>query len=163
MPSIYGPLFRQRLDAITRAWVDEVYRERRTDLPNLLSFTELVGFVPDICDELARLLDAEAADGELVAAARAFRAHAQTRFHQGVLIDEVARELSLLREVINDFLWQEGSAGAESSLRELSAALRRANRFLDELLSQAVLIYAASLRPCVPTRDAVWPPPRRRR
>jgi hypothetical protein len=82
MSSVYGPLFRLRLDAITHAWVDEIYRERRTDLSNLLSFTELVGFVPDICDELARLLDAEAADGEVVAAARAFRAHAQTRFRR---------------------------------------------------------------------------------
>jgi len=163
MPSVYGPLFRQRLDSITRAWVDEIYAERRADLPNLLSFRELVAFVPEICDELARLLDTEAAEGEIVAAARAARAHAQTRFQQGVLIDEVARELTLLREVLNEFLWQQGPAEAEVGLRELSAALRRTNRFLDELITQAVLIYAASLRPCVPTRDAVWPPPRRRR
>jgi len=163
MPSAYGPLLRQRLDSITRAWVDEVYAERRTDLPNLLSFRELVAFVPEICDELARLLDEEATGGEIVAAARAARAHAQTRFQQGVLLDEVARELSLLREVLNEFLWREGPAEAEGDLRELWAALGRANRFLDELLSQAILIYAASLRPRVPTRDAVWPPPRRRR
>lgn len=163
MPPVYGPLFRQRLDAVTRAWVDEIYAEPRTDLANLLSFSELVVFVPEICDELAGLLDAEASDGEIVAAARTLRAHSQTRFQQGVLIDEVARELILLRDVLNDFLWQEGPAVAEGGRRELSAALRRTNRFLDELLAQAVLIYAASLRPCVPTRDAVWPPPRRRR
>lgn len=163
MPSAYGPLFRQRLDSITRAWVDEIYAERRTDLPNLLSFRALIAFVPEVCDELARLLDEEATDGEIVAAARAARAHAQTRFQQGVLIDEVARELTLLRVVLNEFLWQEGPAGADGGLRELSSALRRANRFLDELITQAVLVYAASLRPCVPTRDAVWPPPRRRR
>jgi hypothetical protein len=163
MPSVYGPLFRRRLDSITRAWVDEVYAERRTDLPNLLSFRELVAFVPEICDEAARLIDEEATDGELVAAARRQRAHAQTRFQQGVLVDEVARELSLLREVINEFLWREGLPEALGGLDELAAALRRANRFLDELITQAVLIYAASLRPLVPTRDAVWPPPRRRR
>ncbi len=163
MPSAYGPLLRQRLDSITRAWVDEIYAERRTDLPNLLSFSELVAFVPEICDELARLIDEEATDGEIVAAARSMRAHAQTRFHQGVLLDEVARELTLLREVLNEFLWQEWPPGGEGGLRELAAALRRTNRFLDELFSQAVLIYAASLRPRIPTRDAVWPPPRRRR
>jgi RsbT co-antagonist protein rsbRD N-terminal domain len=163
MSFAYGPLFRQRLDSITRAWIDEIYAERRTDLPNLLSFRELVAFVPETCDELARLLDAEASEGEIVSAARAARAHAQTRFQQGVLLDEVARELTLLRGVLNEFLWQEGTAGADAGLRELSAALRRTNRFLDELLVQAVLVYAASLRPCVPTRDAAWPPPRSRR
>lgn len=162
MPSVYGPLFSQRLDSITHAWVDEIYAERRTDLPNLLSFHELVAFVPEICDEAARLIDEEATDGEIVAAARAARAHAQTRFHQGVLLDEVARELTLLREILNEFLWREGLPEAGGGLGELAAALRRANRFLDELITQAVLIYAASLRPCVPTRDAVWPPPRRR-
>lgn len=160
MPFVYGPLLRQHLDALTRVWVDEIYAERRTDLPNLLSFRELVAFVPEICDALARLLDDEATDAEIVAAARAARAHAQTRFQQGVLVDEVARELTLLREVLNEFLWQEWPAGDAGGLRELSAALRRTNRFLDELFSQAVLIYAASLRPRVPTRDAVWPPPR---
>jgi len=163
MPSAYGPLFRQRLDSITRAWVDGIYAERRTDLPTQLSFRELVAFVPEICDEAARLLDEVATDGEIVAAARAVRSHAQTRFHQGVLVDEVARELTLLREVLNEFLWREGLPEAGGGLGELAAALRRVNRFLDELITQAILIYAASLRPCVPTRDAVWPPPRRRR
>ena len=34
---------------------------------------------------------------------------------------------------------------------------------LDELLAEAILVYASSLRPVVPTRGSVWPPPRRRR
>jgi hypothetical protein len=163
MPSVYGPLFGQRLDSITRAWVDEVYADRRTDLPNLLSFRELVAFLPEVCDELARLLDEEASEDETVEAARRLRAHAQMRFQGGVLLDEVARELMLLRDVLNEFLWREVLGEAEGGLGELAAAQRRANRFLDELITQAILIYAASLRPCVPTRDAVWPPPRRRR
>jgi hypothetical protein len=30
-------------------------------------------------------------------------------------------------------------------------------------LAEAILVYASSLRPVVPTRGSVWPPPRRRR
>ncbi len=41
------------------------------------------------------------------------------------------------------------------ALRALTA------NFFDELIAQAILVYAASLRPVVPTRASVWPPPRR--
>jgi hypothetical protein len=41
-------------------------------------------------------------------------------------------------------------------------ALRLTTEFFDELIAQAILVYAASLRPIVPTRTSVWPPPPRR-
>ena len=61
MPRRFSSLFRQRLDHLTRAWVDEVYADRRTDLATLLTFRELVGHIPDLFDELAYLLDGLAA------------------------------------------------------------------------------------------------------
>jgi hypothetical protein len=75
----------------------------------------------------------------------------------------VARELILFRQVIIDFLWREGLSARQGSLSELRDALRRANRFVDEMIAQVIIVYAASLRPPVETRASVWPPPRRRR
>jgi hypothetical protein len=100
---------------------------------------------------------------EICEGARRLRGHAQTRFQQGVLVDEVARELMLLRDTLCEFLWQEvaGGAGADAGL--LHDALRRSCLFFDELIAQAVLVYAVSLRPVIPTRGSVWPPPRGRR
>jgi hypothetical protein len=37
------------------------------------------------------------------------------------------------------------------------------NHFVDEMVGQALLVYAVSLRPRVETRSSVWPPPRRRK
>jgi hypothetical protein len=163
MPERYATLLRQHEAALVRAFVDVIYTDRRTDLPALLSYHQLVDYLPEIFDELARILDVAALDSEIGEAVRPLRVHSQARFQQGCLIDEVARELIILRHVLIDFLWREVSVATEGDIRELRDALRRTDRFVDELLAQALLIYAASLRPQVRTRTSHWPPPRRRR
>ncbi len=163
MPRRFASLFRQHEEPFTRAWADEVYADRRTDLATLLTFRELVEHVPEILGELGGLLDERADPEEVRECARRLRGYARVRFQQGVLIDEVARELMLLRGALTEFLWQEARDAVEWDERALHDALRRAGLFFDELLAQAILVYASSLRPVVPTRGSVWPPPRRGR
>jgi hypothetical protein len=163
MPRRFSSLFRQHLDPFTRAWVDIVYADRRTDLATLLTFRELVEHIPEFLDELAYLLDERASKDEINDAACRLRGFVQSRFQQRVLIDEVARELMLLRDTVCEFLWQEAPGVLGEDVREMHHALRRAGIFFDELIAQAMLVYAASLRPVVPTRGSIWPPPRRRR
>jgi hypothetical protein len=163
MPAGFIALLRAHEAALTQTWADAVYAERRTDLPALLSYRQLIEPVAEILDEWARVLEAGAGDGEIAEAARWLRQHAQVRFQQGCLLDEVARELMILRVVLTDFLWREGHAATGGDLRELRAALRRTDVLLDELITQALVIYAASLRPPVRTRTTPWPPPRRRK
>src|SRR5919199_2105229 len=129
MPRRFSSLFRQHLDPLTRAWVDEIYRDRRTDLATLLTFRELVGHVPEVLDELAYLLDGRAGEEEIAEAARRLRGLAQTRVQQGALIDEVARELMLLRDTLCEFLWQRSPDVLGEDVGGLQDALRRANRF----------------------------------
>jgi hypothetical protein len=163
MPRRFSSLFQRRLDSFTRAWVDEIYADTRTDLATLLTFRELVGHVPDVLDELGYLLDTRADEQEVCEGARRLRSFAQTRFQQGALIDEVARELMLLRDTLCELLWRETPGVAGEDAGALHDALRRAWLFFDELIAQAILVYAVSLRPVIPTRGSVWPPPRRRR
>jgi RsbRD-like negative regulator of sigma factor len=162
MPRRFSSLFRQHLDPFTRVWADEVYADRRTDLATLLTFRELVEHVPEVLEELGRLLDERAAPEEICEGARRLRGYARVRFQQGVLIDEVARELMLLRGTLCEFLWQEVRAPVEEEARVLRDALRRVEIFFDEMVAEAILVYASSLRPVVPTRGSVWPPHRRR-
>ena len=163
MSERFATLLREYEGVIIRAWVDEVYAERRTELPVRLSFGQLVGHIPELLEELAHLLATAATDAEITEATRRLRPHPQVRFYQGLLLDEVARELMLFRQVIIDFLWRESSSARQGSLSELRDALRRVNRFADEMIAQVIVVYAASLRPPVETRTSVWPPPRRRR
>jgi hypothetical protein len=163
MPRRFLTVFRQHFDSFARAWVDEVYADRRTDLATLLSFRELVEHLPEFLDELAYLLDERAAFGEVEEAVRRLRGFAQARFQQRVLLDEVARELMLLRDAVCEFIWREAPGVAEGETQELHDALRRTNFFFDELIAQTILVYAVSLRPVVSTRGSVWPPSRGRR
>lgn len=162
MPDRIATLLRQAEDAIIREWADEVYAERRTQLPSLLSYGQLVDHMPDLLDELVGLLKDGINEAEIIEATRRMRSHAQVRFYQGVLIDEVARELMLFRQVISDFFWREGLSARQGSLSEIRDALRRTHRFVDEMIAQVIVVYAASLRPPVETRTSVWPPRRRR-
>lgn len=159
----FSSLIRQHQDLIIRAWVDEMYAERRTGVPAMLSYGQLVDHLPDLLEELSGVLDHAATNGEILDTTRRLRSHAQVRFHQGALIDEVARELMLFRKVFSDFLWREGISATEGDIWELRDAVLRADLFVDELIAQTLVIYAASLRPPVETRTSVWPPPRRRR
>jgi hypothetical protein len=163
MPEYFTKLIRQYEEAIIRAWVEEMYADRHTQLPGLLSYGQLINHFPDILEELAHILDTGAGDAEIIEATRRLRSHAQIRFHQGGLIDEVARELMIFRRVFNDFLWRDRFGATEGELWELRDALRRSDLLIDELLAQTVVVYAASLRPPIETRASVWPPPRRRR
>jgi hypothetical protein len=163
MAERFETLIRKHEDAIIRAWADRIYAERRIGLATLLSYEQLVDHLPDMLTELARLIDHAADEREILETVRRLRSFAQVRFYQHALIDEVARELILFRQVLEDFLWREAFAVSEDDCRRLRGALRRVGRFVDEMLIQIVLIYAASLRPPVETRSSVWPPPRRRR
>lgn len=111
-------------------------------------------------EELARVLDREDGCGEVAESARRLRVYAQTRFQQRVLIDEAARELTLMRETLTAFLWREATGPTGDDMSELRESLQLTNAFIDELLFQTILIYAASSRPILRTRSAVWPPPR---
>jgi hypothetical protein len=163
MPGRFTALLRAHEAALTRAWVDEIYADPRTDLRRLLSYRELIDSLPEVFDELARVLDGTGNESEIAEAACCLRRHAQVRFQQGCLLDEVARELMILRSVLNDFLWREGLSVTGVDLWELRDTLRRANTLLDEMLAQTLVTYAASLRPPIRTRTMPWPPPRRRR
>jgi hypothetical protein len=163
MPKRFAALFRQHEGALVRAWADEIYAEPRTDLASLLSYRQLIDSLPEALEELARVLDDAADEHEIEVTVRSLRVHAQVRFQQGCLIDEVARELMILRRVLIDFLWREGPSVTEGDIRELRDSLARVDLFLDEMIAQAIIIYATSLRPPVRTRTPQWPPPRRRR
>src|SRR5687768_2094934 len=156
MPERFETLIRKDEDAIVRAWVERIYAERRTGLAALLSYEQLVDHLPDMLGEVGRLIDRASDEREMVDTVRRMRSFAQVRFYQGALIDEVARELILFRQVLEDFLWREAFAVTEEDCRHLRGALRRLGHFVDEMLVQTIVIYAASLRPPVETRSSVW-------
>ncbi|MDT4967287.1 MAG: hypothetical protein QOJ64_2024 [Acidobacteriota bacterium] len=162
MAQRFTQLIQLHEDSIVRTWAEAIYAEPRTRVASMLSYEQLVDHLPDLIAELSKILDQAADDREIEESAKHLRAHPQVRFQQGVLIDEVARELTIFREVFNEFLWKETVGAGESGLQELRSALKRSDYLIDELIVRSVVIYAACMRPAVETRSSSWPPPRRR-
>jgi len=79
MSERYADLLRQHEPALVRAFVDVIYTDRRTDLPALLSYHQLIDYLPDMFDELARVLDSAALDSEIAETVRSLRMHSQAR------------------------------------------------------------------------------------
>jgi hypothetical protein len=158
-----GAQLRRSGERLLRQWVDALYVSEQIKHPFRLSFEQLVEPVQDFFDVLGRLIEEEADLSRLEEEVRQLRNYGQVRFRQGVLIDEMARELMCLRRVVNDFLWRETTPNSTEAIPALRAALQRANRFFDEIMAQTLITYAASFRPPIETRSSVWPPPRRRK
>jgi DNA phosphorothioation-dependent restriction protein DptG len=156
----YTTLLREYRDVITHIWADEVFASSETRYAQSLSYRQLIDHLPGLLDEIGRVLDRLASPVEIAEAARRIRYFIHIRFQQGCLIDEVARELSALRQVINDFIWRETLAPTERDLRGLRSSLKRADIFFDELMRQMIVVYAASLRPPVATYASIWHPGR---
>lgn len=161
MPERFSSFLKKYENAIVGSWVDAIYTDRRTELPLLLSSQQLLDHIPELLDALGEVLDGAASERHIAEVVQRLRFHAQVRFQQGCLIDEVARELMLLRTVLNDFLWREGISATEGDIWELRDALGRTNIFFDEMLAQAIVVYATNFRPPLQTRAVQWPPRRR--
>jgi hypothetical protein len=156
MYSDFAQLFDKHTESLVRMWADRIYADRRTDLTGILSYRALVEFVPELLDELVNLLNRASDEAEVAAAAKRLRVYPQTRFQQGILIDEVAHELSLMRKVLNAFMWREAEDSTRVELRELRSAFRLTNALIDELVFEAILVYATSERPRMRTRTSGW-------
>ena len=156
----FAALLREQRDVVIHIWADSVYDDEETRLAERLSYRQIVDHVPSLLEELGRALDMPTPSAlDVAEAARRARFFVHVRFQQGCLIDEVARELSLLRAATNELLWRESFAITERELRE---ALRRADEFFDELIRQLIVVYAASWRPPMPTQASIWHPSQRR-
>ena len=158
----FASVLREGEGRIVRRWVEQLYQDQRTELSNFLTYEQLIEHIPEIIEFVALAIEEDYDPSEIIDGVRGLRSHAQVRFYQGALIDEVARELMLLRQVIVDLLWQEALIEPKPDLTKLNQSQWECNRVLDELVAQTLLIYASSMRPPAQTRGSIWPPRRRR-
>src|SRR3954471_23446850 len=103
----FASVVRQGEARIVRRWVEQLYQDQRTELSSFLTYEQLIEHIPEIIEFVALSLEEEYDSSEIADGVRGLRSFAQVRFYQGALIDEVARELMLLRQVITDLICQE--------------------------------------------------------
>jgi hypothetical protein len=133
-------LIQTRNRDIVDAWIEAVRSDQRIRSDEDLTDKGLRNHIPFIIDEICQLLRT----GETPQAAntREGRVHVYTRYCQGYRARDLVSEISLLRLLILDSLFDSIlSQQVESSLKTFVEASRTINRYLDEELRYAISVY----------------------
>ena len=125
----------RRRGAITKTWLAALWKSPEFTIAKDIPPPELIDHIPDLFDELAEYLrTAEAPQAEHKA-----RVHGQYRWQQQFRLDEVLRELLLIRDIIIAEIERYLAEHEPSAANVLLEARRRVGRFFDD-----VLLYSAS-------------------
>jgi signal transduction histidine kinase len=85
---------------ITQQWLEAVLKDAAIEASNLLTHKQLLDRLPGLLDELFRFVRGRDAAILTGAAQDEARTHAHQRWEQGYAIDELLRELHLLRRIV---------------------------------------------------------------
>jgi signal transduction histidine kinase len=139
-----GEFLLARREDILRLWIAAV--DRSPDIPSSddLTYKQLLDHFPQLCAELAGRLKQPTAGPALADANSTSSAHGRKRWQQGYRLDEVIRELSLIRRNLferwlPDFAIQSGLFVGDTK----RAAKKIIDGFFDEVIVGAVTQFVA--------------------
>jgi signal transduction histidine kinase len=136
----FAEFIRANRDEITRYWVTAVDRSPQVQSSEDLTFSQLVDHLPQLCNDLADALSTTKMAEASAELARHSTAHGRKRWQQGYRLEELIRELSIIRLdfIVRWFyLFEEQNAPLPRELRH--QALERVHRFFDEIISGSVI------------------------
>jgi signal transduction histidine kinase len=138
-------LRQQRVDLIER-WMKAVFNDADLSEADRLTYEQLADHVPSMLEEMCGALEDQDLDEIEPAIEHDARQHGKMRWRQGYRIDEVVRELDLLRQVLIGEL--AGFAGQHAPFTRSHEA--RARQFVDETIS---FVTVTSIREAVTERE----------
>jgi len=122
-------------ERVTQQWLDAVLKDTAIEASNLLTHKQLLDRLPDLLDELCRFVRGRDAALLTGAVQDEARAHGQQRWEQGYAIDELLRELHLLRRIV---LAQSITTFAETNEKFGRPAEVTARNLVEEFFSTVV-------------------------
>jgi len=128
-----------RREAITKAWLRALWKSPEFRTPDHIPAPQLVDHLPNLFDELTDYLRG---DGGEPHAEHYARVHGRYRWQQHFRLDEVLREVLLIRDLIIAELESYFSQHEPSATAVLLEASRRVARFADEVLLHSASQYA---------------------
>lgn len=137
-------LIEQNNEKITEVWMQAVRNDARIDSDAALSRLELRDHVPAIIEEICELLRADETPNPTNTLEG--RVKVYLRFQQGYRGRELAREVSLLRTVMLDFLVERCCDPLINvGLKGYHPSARIINLYMDEILCNAISTYSETL------------------
>lgn len=124
----FGEFIIERREDIARYWVAAVDRSAHIEASEDLTFRQLLDHLPQICEELASVLQEPTPELPRTEANRPSRVHGRKRWEQGYRLDEVLREICIIRR---DFLGRWLTAFQEQRGPMESATQQKAKQIVD--------------------------------
>jgi signal transduction histidine kinase len=136
----FGEFVLANHEEITRRWVTVVDRSPEVAASEDLTYRQLLDHLPALCKELALTLKQPITDALRAQTSRDASAHGLKRWEQGYRLDELIRELFLIRQ---NFLetWPDLFANQDDSFDSdlKNSACRVAERFFDDVIIDSTI------------------------
>ena len=127
-------------EQILQSWIAAVDRHPNISSSDNLTYTQLLDHLPELCTELAALLEKPDAQDIKREARQDARAHGWKRWRQGYKLDELIREICLIRRSFNDVsLKAFADADANFTVDAQNAARRVVECFFDNVIIEATV------------------------
>lgn len=129
-----------RREQILKSWITAVDQHPSISTSDNLTYTQLLDHLPELCTELAALLKQPDAKEIKREAKQDARAHGWKRWRQGYKLEELIREICLIRRNFID-TWLKAFAATDPSFgfEAQNAAQRVVEGFFDNVIIEATV------------------------
>lgn len=127
-------------EQILQSWIVTVDQNPSISTSDNLTYTQLLDHLPELCTELAALLKQPDAKDIKREARQDARAHGWKRWRQGYKLEELIREICLIRRSFND-TWLKTFAAVDKrfDLEAQNSARRVVEGFFDNVIIEATV------------------------
>lgn len=141
-PAAIAKALKEDCKSLTETWIQKVRDDYRITSDEGLSKHELMDHVPAIIQEIGGLI--EAGEHPDIGNTHEARASVYTRYHQGYRGSDVIRELSLLRQILCNYLLNYQPSLPLEDYAKLTQVI---NSYIDEEMRYAISVYGDSPAP----------------
>jgi signal transduction histidine kinase len=136
----FGEFVLGHREQILQSWIAAVDQHPRISSSDNLTYTQLLDHLPELCTELAALLKQPNARDVQQEARQDARAHGWKRWRQGYKLEELIREICIIRRSFND-TWLKAFAVIDVRFDTDSQNVARdvVERFFDNVIIEATV------------------------
>jgi len=136
----FGDFVLSEREEILQSWIAAIDQQPNISASDNLTYTQLLDHLPELCSELAALLKQPEAKDTKREAKRDAQAHGWKRWRQGYKLDELIREICLVRRNFSDtWLPRFSDVNAQFDVDAQNGARRVAECFFDEVVIEATI------------------------
>src|SRR5262245_5578352 len=136
----FGDFVLSHHEEILQSWIAVINQHPNISASDNLTFTQLLDHLPELCSELAALLKQPDAKHIKSEVRRDAQAHGWKRWRQGYKLDELIREICLVRrDFIDTWLPLFSARNARFDVEARNATQRVVERFFDNVIIEATV------------------------